>query len=181
MTDHEANEWAKAFLDFHPLPEQRTPDAIEAWADMGKVNREEMSAVIQKMVDSRPADSAKRAQLQAAHDRMVEARRRAAVYDGDLDRSRPAYYVGPGWHAILDDLVREFAEIEGLGFLSAHEKFGGLRVTYLYEGDRQEDVEAIVKRASDRCLVSCWYCSQPGKMNQDRWWRVRCDEHWSAE
>lgn len=110
-----------------------------------------------------------------------ERRRRLAVYDGDLERARQAYYVGEGWHSILDDLVRDFAEIEGLGFLSAHEKLGHLRVSYLYPGGRSNDVEAIVKHAADRCLVSCWYCGQPGRLKQERWWRVRCDEHWSAK
>lgn len=148
---------------------------------MGKVDQEAISAVVQRMIASRTDDPIKRAKLQAAHDRMTEARRRAAVYDGDLERARPAYYVGPGWHAILDDLVKEFAEIEGLGFLSAHEKWGGLRVGYLYDGDRQDDVDAIVKKTADRCIVACWYCGQPGKIKQERWWRVRCEEHWSAE
>jgi hypothetical protein len=123
----------------------------------------------------------KNALIDEAHDRIVEARRKAAVYDGDLDRARPAYYVGPGWHPILDDLVQEFAEIDDLGFLSAHEKFGGLRVTHLYSGDRQTDVDAIIKRVSDRALAACWYCGQAGRMRQERWWRVRCDEHWNAE
>lgn len=180
-SDRYLNEWAKAFLDCHPVPEQRTVGAMEAWARMGKVNQNDMSAVIQRMIDSRLADPAKRLQMQAAHDRMIESRHKAAVYDGDLDRARPAYYVGPGWHSILDDLVREFAEIDGLGFLSAHEKWGELRVAYLYDGERQAAVDAIVKRARDKCLVTCWYCGQPGRMKQERWWRVRCDEHWSAE
>lgn len=148
---------------------------------MGKVDQEAISAVVQRMIDSRTDEPAKRAQMQAAHERVVEARRRAAVYDGDLDRARPAYYVGPGWTAILDDLVREFAEIEGLGFLSAHEKFGGLRLSYLYSGDRQADVDAIERRAADRAIVTCWYCGQPGQLKRERWWRVRCEEHWSAE
>lgn len=179
--DRYIRDWAKAFLDFHLVPEQRTPEAIGAWADMGKVSQDEMSAVIQRMIDSRTDDPAKRAKLQAAHDRMTEARRRAAVFDGDLARARPAYYTGPGWHPILDNLVKDFAEIEGLGFLAAHEKWGELRVAYLYDGDRQADVDAIEKRAADKCLVACWYCGQPGRMKQERWWRVRCEEHWSTE
>ncbi|WP_276118014.1 hypothetical protein [Pararhizobium qamdonense] len=167
--------WSKAFLDFH------TPEAIGAWAKMGKVDQKAMSAIVQRMIDSCPADQAKSDQMQAAHDRVTDARRRAAVYDGDLDRARPAYYVGAGWHAILDDLVTEFAQIAGRGFLAAHEKWGELKVAYLYDGDRQADVDAIVKRASDRALVACWYCGQAGWMRQERWWRVRCDEHWNAE
>ncbi|KPF42997.1 hypothetical protein IP76_14460 [Rhizobium sp. AAP43] len=113
-------------------------------------------------------------------EQMEERRRQLAVYDGDLEHARPGYNVGEGWYAILDDLVREFAEIDDLGFLSAHEKWGHLRVSYLYSGDRKEDVEVIVKHAADRCLVSCWYCGEPGQLKQERWWRVRCDEHWSA-
>lgn len=148
---------------------------------MGKVSQEDMSAVVQRMINSRTDDPAKRAQMQAAHERVVEARHKAAVYDGDFSRSRPAYYVGVGWHAILDDLVTQFAEIEGLGFLSAHEKFGGLRVAYLYDGNRQGDVDAIEKCAADRAIATCWYCGQPGRMKQEWWWRVRCEEHWSAE
>jgi len=181
MMDQDIDDWAKAFLDFHPMPDQRTVDAMGAWAKMGKVNEQAMSAVVQRMIGSRTDDPAKAAQMQAAHDRMVAARQKAAVYDGDLNRARPAYYVGPGWHAILDDFVKEFAEIDGLGFLAAHEKWGGLRVAYLYDGDRQADVDAIEKRAADRCRESCWYCGQPGLIRQERWWRVRCEEHWSAE
>jgi hypothetical protein len=180
-SDRYLEAWAKAFLDFHPMPEQRTVDAMGAWAKMGKVDEQAMSAVVQRMIKDRTDDPAKAAQMQAAHERMVAARRKAAVHDGDLDRARPAYYVGPGWHAILDDLVQEFTEIDGLGFLAAHEKWGGLRVGYLYDGDRQVDVDAIVKKSADRSLVSCWYCGQPGKLKQERWWRVRCEEHWSAE
>ena len=180
-SDRYLNDWAKAFLDFHPMPEQRTEGAIGAWAAMGKVDQQAISAVVHRMIKDRQADPEKVAQLQASHDRMTEARRRAAVYDGDLDRALPAYYVGPGWHGILDDLVRDFAEIEGLGFLAAHEKWGELRVAYLYDGDRQADVDAIVKRAADKCLEACWYCGQPGKLKKERWWRVRCDEHWSAQ
>lgn len=148
---------------------------------MSKVNQEQISAVVQRMFDNDIGWSAKRAQMQAAHDRMTEVRRKAAVFDGDLDCARPAYYVGVGWYPILDDLVKEFAEIDNLGFLSAHEKFGGLRVAYLYDGDRQAEIDAIEKRAADRSLVTCWYCGQPGKLKQERWWRVRCDEHWNAE
>ncbi|KAB1086190.1 hypothetical protein F4V91_06920 [Neorhizobium galegae] len=180
-SDRYLDAWAKAFLDFHPVTEQRTEGAMEAWAKMGKVDQKAMSAVIQQMIDSRASDPAKRAKLQAAHDRMTDARHRAAVYDGDVDRARPAYYVGPGWTDILDDLVREFAEIDGLGFLAAHEKWGELRIAYLYSGDRQADVDAIVKRAADRCLAACWYCGQAGRMRKERWWRVRCYEHWGAE
>ncbi len=128
-----------------------------------------------------PNDLTKSALIQAARDRMLTARRQAAVYDGDVDRARPGYHVGSGWHAILDDLVRDLAEIDGLGFLAAHEKWGELRVAYLYSGDRQADVDAVVSRAADRCLASCWYCGQPGRKRKERWWRVRCDEHWSAE
>lgn len=180
-SDRYLNAWAKAFLDFHPVPEQRTEGAMEAWAKMGKVDQKAISAIVQRMIDSHPDDQAKRDQMQAAHDRVTDARRRAAVYDGDLDRARPAYYVGTGWHAILDDLVKDFAEIEGLGFLAAHEKWGELRVAYLYDGDRQETVDAIVKKSADRSLVTCWYCGQPGQIKKERWWRVRCEEHWSAE
>lgn len=179
-SDRYLEKWARAFLDFHPMPEQRTREAIGAWAAMGKVDEKAISAVVQRMIDSRTDDPAKVAKLQASHDRMVAARRRTAVYDGDLDRARPAYYVGPGWHGILDDLVRDFAEIEGLGFLAAHEKWGELRVAYLYSGDRQADVDAIVKRSAERCLVTCWYCGLPGRMRQERWWRVRCDKHWDT-
>ncbi|MCJ8237823.1 hypothetical protein [Peteryoungia algae] len=114
-------------------------------------------------------------------EQMEERRRQVAVFDGDVDRARSGYHVGEGWHAILDDLVREFAKIDDLGFLSAHEKWGGLRVSYLYPGDRSDDVEAIVKRASHRAQETCWYCGQPGKLKQERWWRVRCDEHWSPK
>jgi hypothetical protein len=146
-----------------------------------KVSQEQMSAVVQKMINSRSGDRSKSALMKAAHDRMVEARKRAAVYDGDLERARQAYYVGPGWHPILDDLVKEFAEIEGLGFLAAHEKWGELRVAYLYSGDQKSDVDAIERRARDLCLVTCWHCGQPGKTKQERWRRVRCDEHWSGE
>ncbi|MBY5684864.1 hypothetical protein HFO32_22330 [Rhizobium leguminosarum] len=127
------------------------------------------------------SQEAKRAKMQASNERVVEARRKAAVYDGDLTRAREGYHVGAGWHAILDDLVKEFAEIENLGFLAAHEKSGGLRVSYLYDGDRQTDIDAIEKRAAARALVACWYCGQLGKLRQERWWRVRCEEHWSAE
>jgi len=179
MMGRSVDEWAKAFLDFHPMPEQRTPEAIGAWATMGKVSQDEISALVQRMINTRTDEPAKRAAMQASHDRMTAARRKAAFYDGDLDRARSAYYVGAGWHAILDDLVREFSEIDGLGFLAAHEKWGGLRVTYLYSGDRQADVDAIEKRAADRCIEVCWYCGQPGKIKKERWWRVRCDDHWS--
>lgn len=148
---------------------------------MSKITQDEMSAVVQKMINSRSGDRSKAALIQAAHDRMVAARRKAAIFDGDLDRARLAYHVGSGWHVILDDLVTEFAEIKNLGFLAAHEKWGELRVAYLYHGDRQSDVDVIVKRASDRALEACWYCGQPGKMKQERWRRVRCDEHWSSE
>lgn len=180
-SDRHLEAWAKAFLDFHPMPDQRSEWALKEWAKMGKVDEQKISAVVQRMIDDRTDDPAKVAQLQASHNRMVAARRKAAVYDGDLDRARPAYYVGPGWHAILDDLVKEFAEIDGLGFLAAHEKWGELRVAYLYDGDRQSDVDTIIKRASNKCLEACWYCGQTGKLKQERWWRVRCDEHWSAK
>ncbi|WP_035228743.1 hypothetical protein [Agrobacterium tumefaciens] len=148
---------------------------------MSKITQDEMSAVVQRMIANRPSDLAKSALMKAAHNRMVEARKLAAVYDGDLDRARPAYHVGGGWYGILDDLVKEFAEIKNLGFLAAHEKWGELRVAYLYHGDRNADVNAIEMRAHDRCLVTCWHCGQPGKMKQERWRRVRCDEHWSSE
>ena len=133
------------------------------------------------MIDSPDVNQTKSKLIQAAHERIVEARRKAAIHDGDLDRARPAYHVGEGWHAVLDDLVRDFSEIDGLGFLAAHEKWGGLRIAYLYSGDRQADVDAIEHRARNVCLTTCWYCGLPGTMRKDRWWRVRCDEHWSVE
>ncbi|KQQ61180.1 hypothetical protein ASF69_01780 [Rhizobium sp. Leaf311] len=123
----------------------------------------------------------KRDLIAASHDRMIAARQKSAVYDGDLARARQAYNVGAGWHGILDDLVSEFAKIDGLGFLGAHEKWGGLRIAYLYSGDRQSDVDSVVHNAAERSLETCWHCGQPGKLNRERWWRVRCDEHWSAE
>lgn len=133
------------------------------------------------MIDNPKVNQTKIKLIQAAHDRMLAARRKAAVYDGDLDRAGPAYHVGVGWHAILDDLVKEFAVIENLGFLAAHEKWGGLSIAYIYDGNRQAGVDAIEQRARDLCLKTCWYCGQPGRMRQERWWRVRCEEHWSAE
>ncbi|WP_322886499.1 hypothetical protein U8C31_18195 [Sinorhizobium medicae] len=190
----EISAWAQAFLDYHPVDHQRTAAAIKAWADQvpwpeGEYGREMMALAVRMAITMRLSlsiaaerDRARRTDLmQAAHERIVEARKKAAVYDGVVDRARPAYYVGVGWHAILDDLIKEFSEIDGLGFLSAHEKFGGLRISYLYSGDRQADIDAIEKRAIERSLITCWYCGQPGKLKRERWWRVRCEEHWSAE
>lgn len=118
--------------------------------------------------------------MATTQEQMEERRRKLAVFDGDLDRARSGYHVGDGWASILDDLVTDFSKIHDVGFLSAHEKWGHLRVSYLYPGGRSNDVEAIVKRAADRAQVTCWYCGKPGKLKQERWWRVRCEEHWSS-
>lgn len=190
INESDIEKWSKAFLDYHPVPEQRSTQAIKAWSDdvpwpSDECGKEYAALAVRLkitlQIEEEITSVRRRSDLiQTSHDRMKAARRRAAVYDGDLDRARPAYCVGSGWHAILDDLVQEFSKIDGLGFLSAHEKWGELRVAYLYDGDRQADINVIIKRAADRCRESCWYCGQPGRMRQERWWRVRCEEHWST-
>lgn len=100
--------------------------------------------------------------------------------------------VGPGWHPILEDLLRV---IRGLCVIDqVKEKFGGLRVYYHLGEQELEDIDSseasridfsqkrviidtAIRMAELAAARTCETCGKPGQRISKGWIKTLCPEH----
>lgn len=86
-----------------------------------------------------------------------------------------------GWAALTTDLLAGLAEVApGFVVQAVSEKFGGLRVlvdVHSIPAEARERVRALKREATDRSLVTCDVCGEPGLLVESGWWRTRCAKH----
>lgn len=197
-------EWKQGFLSWHPVNEQRTPEAIKAWADdvpwtsdeYGKeyaaiavrlaitLHIEAEKAASKARLDKlsgRANDVAeeqrKEAAINAVRDRIYGRQKALAIYDGDLTRARRHYRVDQGWHDILDQLVTDLSKIPTAGFFSAGQKWGGLNIGFVCDDAFRAAAEAVTEVACQKAFITCEICGRPGEVRKQGWWKVLCDKH----
>lgn len=173
--------WCKAFLDLHPVPSQRTPEAIEAWSDQIKWTEEygaEYATLACRLAITIAAEEeAKEATITGVQARIYGRQKELAIYDGDLVRARRHYRVDQGWHDILDELVAEYSKIPTCGFFSAGQKWGGLKVAIVCDDAFRSAAEAVTEAACQRAFISCEICGRSGELRKIGWWKTLCDKH----
>lgn len=84
-----------------------------------------------------------------------------------------------GWHPILEELFQKIDKLQKeqeleIKVTQVKEKFGGLRV---YVDGATDDVYKLINEAEDKASKTCEVCGQPGTLQRDGWWAVRCEEH----
>ena len=107
-----------------------------------------------------------------------------------LFRHGITFECGIGWYDLLEELclelekIIEMAEInsklpEGEDSYSAYlyaeqikEKFGTLR---FYMSAAKDEIYAKIDKAEARSEITCEACGKPGKLNREKWLKVRCE------
>lgn len=107
-----------------------------------------------------------------------------------LFRHGIAFECGIGWYDLLEELcvqleaIIEKAELNSIvpegeedyvSYLYAEqvkEKFGTLR---FYMSAATNEIYALIDAAEAKSEVTCEDCGKPGKLNNDKWMRVRCN------
>ena len=177
----EIRAWSKAFLDFHPVDEQRTPEAVQAWSNQIQVEEcyhpEMVAEACRLAVTIQAEDDRKQGMIDATRQRMEERLKALAIYDGDVEKARQFYHVGEGWWPILDEVVRAYGQIEGVGFLRAGTKWASLRVEAIVPEEARKAVKAINQEADDRARHTCEICGKPGELRTRGWHKILCPEH----
>lgn len=175
-------EWAQAFLDLHPVADQRTMEAVKAWADRiewpdQEYGAEYVALACRIAVTIAIEDQAQDATITAVQDRIYGRQKELAIYDGDLEKARRFYRVDAGWHPILDELVIGLSKIPTAGFFSAGQKWGGLKVAFVCDDDFRQEAEAITEIACQKAEITCEICGEAGVIRKQGWWKVLCDQH----
>ncbi len=106
-----------------------------------------------------------------------------------LFRHGIAFECGIGWYDLLEELCLELEKIietaeinsnlpEGEESYSAYlyaeqikEKFGSLR---FYMSAATNDIYALIDKAEAKSEVTCENCGLPGKMSNEKWMKIRC-------
>lgn len=84
--------------------------------------------------------------------------------------------VGPGWHALLDELHAELAKVvPDYETLQVKEKFARLTV---YVRPWSDEIYQILQKYYDKSETVCKQCGQPGEVRHSRFWlKTLCHEH----
>ncbi|WP_288430145.1 hypothetical protein [uncultured Agrobacterium sp.] len=145
-----------AFVDSHPVDEHRTEPAIKAWSQQcGEKLEGEYSQSYYRV---------------AVHVGLV-------AYVNQMRELRRKMSCDQGWHRIVERFHDACALSTGFGFLGAHEKWGGLRITYRCDQVATEACREAERVAIEHAAVTCETCGQPGKLRQTAWRKTLCDEH----
>lgn len=102
----------------------------------------------------------------------------------DKERWGPCHSgVGRGWYPAVLAAERALRElVPGVQIQQVKEKWGGLRLYYRTpEGTPGESAHLAylaTEVAEERCWAACEKCGAPGRVRDDRGWRLTlCDEH----
>jgi hypothetical protein len=87
---------------------------------------------------------------------------------------------GEGWYNLIDSLctcIQHYLdykpEVTQVVALQVKEKYGGLR---FYFSGGNEYIHGLVAMTEYLSQSTCEVCGNPGKIESDRWIRVRCDK-----
>lgn len=88
--------------------------------------------------------------------------------------------VADGWLPIVEEMLENLKDYP-ITILQIKEKFGQLRVYFKYADsishDQATQISQIVEAASEKAGKTCEICGKPGKLKNDTYMRVGCDEH----
>ncbi|MGO8034977.1 hypothetical protein [Rhizobium leguminosarum] len=146
----------QAFADLHPLDEQRTDEAIKAWAHQCGAELE--------------GDYSQSYYRIATHVGLV-------AYVRHMRELRARLTCDIGWHRIVECFHEACSVEPSYGFLGAHEKWGGLRLTYLRGEDAHETCLEAQRIAVERAAITCEKCGRHGELRQTAWRKTLCDQH----
>jgi hypothetical protein len=87
---------------------------------------------------------------------------------------------GDGWFELLRELCFGIhAELDKANYPEftidqVKEKFGTLR--FYYSGYHSEEIDNLIHKAEACSALTCEHCGRPGKLSNDGWVKVRCQE-----
>lgn len=87
-------------------------------------------------------------------------------------------WVRNGWRPIVNAAAAQLRYI-GVEVLEAREKLGTLRIHVPARDGRRPEVISIINQAARLAAETCDLCGQPGTLQSNTPWRVRC--RWHAE
>lgn len=146
----------RAFADLNPVDEQRTDQAIKAWADQTASELEgEYSQSYHRV---------------AVHVSLL-------AYVKQMHELRTKMNCGQGWHRIVERFDNSCSGQPSYGFLGSHEKWGGLRLSYRCDQAADEACREAERVAVEQAAVTCEVCGSPGKLRQLSWRKTLCDDH----
>ncbi|TCA41727.1 hypothetical protein E0J16_34120 [Rhizobium pisi] len=156
--DHQAEIVADiyAFADFHPVDQQRTEPVIKAWSDDcgEKLEGEYLQSYYRT----------------AVHVGLL-------AYVRHMRELRTKMNCEQGWHRTVERFHDACSGLLGYGFLGAHEKWGGLRLTYRCDQTANEACREAERVAVERAAQTCEVCGLPGELRQSAWRKTLCDFH----
>ncbi len=144
------------FADVHTTAEQRTEDAIRAWF-------QQSGEKLKGEYDQSYYRVAVHVGLVAYVNQMRELRRKMSC--------------DQGWHRIVERFHDACRRQPGCGLLGAHEKWGGLRLTYRCAQAANEACREAERVAVKHAALTCEMCGQPGVLRRTAWRKTLCDEH----
>ncbi|NTI03108.1 hypothetical protein G6K88_13875 [Agrobacterium rhizogenes] len=145
-----------AFADFHPVAEQRTDEAIKAWSQQS-------------------ADELEGEYSQSYYRVAVEVG--VLAYIKEMRELGQHIHCEQGWHRIIERFNDACSGQRGYGFISAYEKWGGLRLTYRCDQAANEGCREAERVAVERAAVTCEVCGLPGELRRTAWRKTLCDKH----
>ena len=85
--------------------------------------------------------------------------------------------VGDGWFRMIHELCEKIVALDPKAKADqVKEKYGTLR--FYITGD--ERLEALVDEAENQSETTCEVCGEPGVLESDGWYAVRCEQHTST-
>jgi len=146
----------QAFADFHPVDDQRTDEAIKAWAH-------QCGAEL-------AGDYSQSYYRVAVHVGL-------AAYVQHMRALRAKMTCDVGWHQLVERFHFACSSQFGYGFLNAGEKWGGLSLSYKCDPAGEVTCRTAEKVAVDASLNTCEKCGQPGCLQTGGWKKTLCDQH----
>ena len=91
--------------------------------------------------------------------------------------------IGDGWYSLYYDLCTEIElviEARTLNpmdfyFTTVKEKFGLLRV-YMSDSSRTDEIAEVLEKTAKKSERTCERCGGEGKMNEQGWLSIKCEE-----
>jgi hypothetical protein len=147
------------FADVHPVDQQRTEQAIKAWADQSASELE--------------------GEYSQSYYR-VAVRVGLLAYVQHMRELRQHMHSEHGWHRLIERFHAACIGQPGYGFLAAHEKWGGLRLTYRCDQAANDGCREAESVAVEQASQTCEVCGSPGELRRMTWRKTLCDRHFRS-
>ncbi|WP_105432744.1 hypothetical protein [Neorhizobium sp. T6_25] len=147
------------FADIYPADEQRTDGVIKAWAaDCGEKLEGEYSQSYYRVA--------------------VEVG--LLAYVKQMRELQQRMHCEQGWNRLIERFHAACIGQPGYGFLGAHEKWGGLRITYRCAKAANKGCREAEQVAVEQAAVTCEVCGSPGELRRTAWRKTLCDRHFRS-